>query len=106
VAKGQADANVIEAQGRADSRIIEAQAEAESLLVISTAVADNPDLIQYLYINKINPSIQTMLLPSEGINYFYPLPNVGPPASLAPESTPEPSPTPTPLPTPEPSPTP
>jgi regulator of protease activity HflC (stomatin/prohibitin superfamily) len=65
VAQGQADATVIEAQGRADARIIEAKAESESLQVLSTAVADNPDLIQYLYINKINPSIQTMLLPSE-----------------------------------------
>ena len=106
VAQGQADATVIEAQGRADARIIEAKAESESLQVLSTAVADNPDLIQYLYINKINPSIQTMLLPSEGINYFYPLPDMGPSASLAPELTPEPSPTPTPMPTPEPSPTP
>jgi regulator of protease activity HflC (stomatin/prohibitin superfamily) len=106
VAQGRADAVVIEAEGAAEARIIQAEAESESLLVISTAVASNPDLIQYLYINKINPGIQTMLLPSEGLNYFYPLPTAGPPASLAPEPTPEPSPTPTPLPTPEPTPTP
>jgi len=104
IAQGKADAVVIEAEGAAKARIIQAEAESESLLVISTAVASNPDLLQYLYINKINPNIQTMLLPSDGLNYFYPLPTVGPPASLAPEPTPEP--TPTPLPTPEPTPTP
>ncbi|MBN1145937.1 MAG: prohibitin family protein [Anaerolineales bacterium] len=104
VAQGRADAVVIQAEGDAKARLIQAEAEAKSLLVISTAVAENPDLIQYLYINKINPSIQTMLLPSEGLNYFYPLPTVGPPASLAPELTP--APTPTPLPTPQPTATP
>lgn len=93
VAQGQADASVIQAEGQAEARIIQAQAESQSLQVIATAVADNPDLLQYLYITKINPGVQVMMLPSEGLNYFYPLPTLGPPASLAPEPTPEPAPT-------------
>jgi regulator of protease activity HflC (stomatin/prohibitin superfamily) len=99
VAQGQADAAVIKSKGEAEARIIQAQAEAQALQNIATAVADNPDLLSYLYINKINPSIQTMLLPNN-TNYFYPLPTMGPPASLAPQPTPEPTAMPTPLPTP------
>jgi regulator of protease activity HflC (stomatin/prohibitin superfamily) len=94
VAQGQADAAVIKAQGDAEARIIQAQAEAQALQNIATAVADSPDLLSYLYIIKINPSIQTMLLPNN-TNYFYPLPTIGPPASLAPLPTPAPAVSPT-----------
>lgn len=64
VAQGQADAAVIKAKGEAEARLIQAQAEAQALQTIAQAVQDNPYLIYYLYILKINPSVQTMLLPS------------------------------------------
>ncbi len=64
VAQGQADAAVIQSQGQAEARIIQADAEAQALQTIATSVADNPDLLQYLYIVKINPAIQVMLLPN------------------------------------------
>jgi regulator of protease activity HflC (stomatin/prohibitin superfamily) len=102
VAQGRADAVVIEAEGAAEARLIEANAESEALNLIAQAVADNPDLISYLYINKINPNVSVMLLP-ENSPFLFPLPTVGPPApdgiSVLPTPTPLPSPTPLPEPT-------
>jgi len=101
VAQGQADAAVIQSQGQAEARIIQADAEAQALQAIATSVADNPDLLQYLYIVKINPAIQVMLLPNNA-PFIFPLPTVGPPApaelnlDLFPTPTPLPSPTATP----------
>ena len=66
--------------------------------LIATAVAEDPYLINYLYIVKINPNVQVMLLPqSANIPLLLPLPTMGPfPSATA---TPTPEPTPTPLPT-------
>ena len=101
VAQGQADAAVIQSQGQAEARIIQADAEAQALQVIATSVANNPDLLQYLYIVKINPAIQVMLLPNNA-PFLFPLPTIGPPApselnlDLLPTPTPLPAPTATP----------
>jgi regulator of protease activity HflC (stomatin/prohibitin superfamily) len=103
MAQGQADAVVIRSKGDAQARLIQAQAEAQALQVISTAVADNPNLLSYLYINKINPNLQVMMIPNN-LQYFMPLPTLGPPAPTAAELTP--TATPTPLPTPMPTATP
>lgn len=94
VAQGLADAAVIRAQGEAEARVIQAQAEAQALQLIAQAIANSPDILYYLYISKINPTIQTMLLPNN-MPFIYQLPTMGPPA-------PTPVPTPTPLPTPTP----
>jgi regulator of protease activity HflC (stomatin/prohibitin superfamily) len=75
VAQGRADAAVIDAEGLAEARIIEANAEAQALDVIAAALQDNKDLLTYQYINKISPSIQTMLLPS-GNPLYLPVPNL------------------------------
>ncbi len=63
-AQGRADAAVIEAKGRADARIIEADAEAKALELIAKVIRDNPSLLNYQYITKLSPTIQTLLLPS------------------------------------------
>jgi regulator of protease activity HflC (stomatin/prohibitin superfamily) len=105
VAQGQADAVVIQAEGQAEARLIEAEAEAEALAVISTSVANNNDLLQYLYILKLNPNVNVMLLPDDS-PFLFPLPTLGPPTPN--EETPTETPTPTPfvLPTPTPTPNP
>jgi regulator of protease activity HflC (stomatin/prohibitin superfamily) len=105
VAQGAADASVIKAEGDAKARLIQAQAEAQALEQIATAVANSPSLLSYLYINKINPGVQVMMLPNNQ-NFLFPLPTLGPPSSLAPSDSPTPAPTPTPLPTQIPLPTP
>ena len=102
VAKGLADSAVIRAQGEADARIIQADAESKALLTIADAVQNNPDLLNYLYILKINPSIQTMLLQGD-VPLLFSMPTpVGPAAPnpaldsfLLPSPTPLPTPTPT-----------
>jgi regulator of protease activity HflC (stomatin/prohibitin superfamily) len=104
MAQGQADSSVIRAQGDANSRLIQAEAEAKALQTISAAVKDNPDLLNYLYILKINPTIQTMLLQGE-VPLLFNMPTpLGPPAPtsstidsfLLPTPTPVPTPTATP----------
>ena len=94
VAQGRADAVVIDAEGDAEARLIQADAEAEALELIALAVEGNPDLISYLYINKINPAVQVMLLP-DNVPYLLPLPTLGPPAPDEIGALPTPTPTPT-----------
>lgn len=97
VAEGRADAVVIDAQGLAKARIIGAEAEAEALNVIAAALNASSDLLTYQYINKISPSIQTMLLPS-GNPLYLPVPNLTAPTQsspLLPSPTQLPEPTPT-----------
>lgn len=85
-AQGVADAAVIRAQGDAEARLIQAEAERKALDLLNQAIQDNPDLLQYLYINKIAPNIDVMLLPS-GSNFLYTLPGLsGSTTTVTPES--------------------
>jgi len=65
LARGDAEAKIIAAEGAAQARMIEAQAEADALELLSGILQDNPDLLTYQYINKLAPTINTMLLPNE-----------------------------------------
>ena len=77
IAQGKADAAVIEAQGNADARIIEAEAEAEALKLIANVIRNNDELLTYQYIEKLTPTIDTMLLPSDS-PFLFPLPEANP----------------------------
>ena len=81
VAQGQADAAVIASKGAAEARLIQAEAEAKSLALIAAALKDNPDLIQYTYVQKLGGNVQVMLVPSNS-PYLFNLPEV--PAAAAP----------------------
>ena len=72
VAQGQADAAVIAAKGAADARLLQAQAEAEANKEIAQSIS--PALTQYMYVNKLAPSVQTIFIPS-GNQFILPLPN-------------------------------
>ena len=63
-AQGEADAAVTKSKGDAEAKVINAKADAEALRQISAALKENPDLLTYRYIEKIAPTIQTILLPS------------------------------------------
>jgi regulator of protease activity HflC (stomatin/prohibitin superfamily) len=63
-AQGVADATITQAKAEAEAKVIAATAEAEALQKISAALKANPDLLTYRYIEKIAPTIQTMLLPA------------------------------------------
>lgn len=72
VAQGQADAAVIAAQGDAEARLIEAQAEAQANQLLSQSLT--PQLVQYQYVLKLAPGVQTIFIPS-GNQFILPLPN-------------------------------
>ena len=72
VAQGQADAAVIAAQGAAEARLINAQAEAQANQLLSQSLT--PTLLQYQYIVKLAPGVQTIFIPS-GNQFILPLPD-------------------------------
>jgi regulator of protease activity HflC (stomatin/prohibitin superfamily) len=82
-AQGQADASVIAAQGAAQARIIEAEAEAQALALIAKVLAENPLLLQYQYILKLAPGVQTIFIPT-GNQFILPLPNTTPTTPVIP----------------------
>jgi len=99
VAQGQADASVIRAKGEAEGRLIQAGAEAKSLELIAQALAERPELLNYTFINKMGPGVQTIFLPSD-VPYLLPLPTPDPALAPSIESLlPTPLPTPIPVPT-------
>ena len=75
VAQGQADAAVIAAKGAAEARVIQAQAEAKANDLLASSLAGHPELLTWLYINKLAPNVQVMFLPSNA-PFLFPLPNV------------------------------
>ncbi len=77
VAQGQADAAVISSQGAAEARVIQANAEAQANQVIGQSLRDNPSLIQYLYVQKLAGSVQTIFVPT-GNQFILPLPSPTP----------------------------
>ena len=71
-AKGAADAAVIASKGAAEARLIQARAEAEANQLLSQSLT--PTLLQYQYILKLAPGVQTIFVPS-GNQFILPLPN-------------------------------
>jgi regulator of protease activity HflC (stomatin/prohibitin superfamily) len=74
LAYGQADEVRIKAQAQAEAVVIKAQAEAEALRLIAEALSRNPELLTYRYIEKLAPSIRTMLVPAD-MPYVLPIPD-------------------------------
>jgi regulator of protease activity HflC (stomatin/prohibitin superfamily) len=72
-AQGQADAAVIAAKGAADARTIQAEAEARANQLLAQSLS--PQLLQYQYILKLAPGVQTIFVPS-GNQFILPLPAV------------------------------
>lgn len=71
VAQGQADAAVIAAKGAAEARIIQAEADAKANQLLAQSLT--PELLQYQYILKLAPGVQTIFIPS-GNQFILPLP--------------------------------
>jgi regulator of protease activity HflC (stomatin/prohibitin superfamily) len=77
VAQGQADAAVIAAQGAAEAQIIQAEAQAQANELIGQSLQQNPEILQYQYILKLAPGVQTIFIPS-GNQFILPLPSSSP----------------------------
>jgi len=84
-AQGTADAAVIAAKGAAESRLIQANAEAEANNLLAESLT--PELLQYQYILKLAPGVQTIFVPS-GNQFILPLPDTATNTTL-PEVLPE-----------------
>jgi len=63
-AEGERDAAITRAEGEAEAIRIRAAAEAEALSLVSAEIANNPNLIQYEYVQKLAPNVGLILLPS------------------------------------------
>lgn len=61
-----AERAVIEAQGQRDAAIARAEGEAQALTLRGEAIRENPEIIQLEVAQKLAPSLQTIMLPSEG----------------------------------------
>jgi regulator of protease activity HflC (stomatin/prohibitin superfamily) len=86
VAQGQADAAVIAARGAAEARLIQAEAEAEANRLLAESLT--PALVQYQYVLRLAPGVQTVFIPS-GNQFILPLPDTTTsPATTAPTTTP------------------
>jgi len=86
-AQGQADAAVIAAKGAAESQIIQADAQAKANELIGQSLQANPEILQYQYILKLAPGVQTIFIPS-GNQFILPLPNTTTTPPLTPSVTP------------------
>jgi len=73
-AQGQADAAVIASKGAAEAQLIQAEAQAKANDLIGQSLQANPQILQYQYILKLSPGVQTIFIPS-GEQFILPLPN-------------------------------
>ena len=87
VAQGQADAVVIAAKGAAEARLIQAEAEAQANALVAESLRNRPELLQYQYILKLAPGVQTIFVPT-GNQFILPLPNTTTPAPTPTTTTP------------------
>ena len=63
-AEGRKEKTIIEAEGNAKAILLQAEAQAQALKLIADSLEQNPDLLTYEYIQKLSPSIRTMLVPN------------------------------------------
>ncbi|MEM7735055.1 MAG: prohibitin family protein [Deinococcota bacterium] len=61
-----AERTVIQAEGERDAEIARAQGQAEALRLRGESIRENPEIIQLEVAQRLAPSIQTIMLPSEG----------------------------------------
>lgn len=63
-AQGQADSAVIAAEGEGKSITIRAQAQSEGLALINQVLSQNPNLLQWQYINQLSDQVKLIIIPS------------------------------------------
>jgi len=68
------------AEGEATARLIQAEAEAEALRLLAEALAENPNLIQYQYVQNLSDNVQILGLPAAS-PFIFDLTGVIPPAN-------------------------
>lgn len=97
-AQGLADAEAIRAEGEARAIITRAEAEAEGLRLINEQISENPNLIQFRYIQELGDNVELIIIPSNTPFLFDTqalLDQSGRPLTTSPAPAPEPEPAPT-----------
>lgn len=94
-AQGRADAAVIAAEGAAESTVIRAQADTEALDLINSIISQNPNLIQWQYINQLGDQVRLIIIPSNS-PFLFDLQQLVEQAGGQVTTEPVPTPTPTP----------
>jgi prohibitin 2 len=61
-----AQRRIIEAEGERDAQIARATGEAEAIRLRAEALRGNPDLIQLEFAQRLAPTVQTIMLPTDG----------------------------------------
>lgn len=61
-----AQRRVVEAEGERDAQIARAEGEAQALALRGEALRANPEIIQLEVAQRLAPSIQTIMLPTDG----------------------------------------
>lgn len=90
------------AKGKADAVLIEAEAQAKALQLVAEVLKDNPSLLTHEYIKKLAPNINVMLVPAD-TPLILPLPTLEPVKPFTDTLVSSPTPIPaSPTPTPEP----
>jgi len=64
-ANGDADALRLQAQAEADAILLRAQADAQALALIREQLDQNPDLINWRYVDTLSDNVDVILLPSD-----------------------------------------
>jgi hypothetical protein len=75
---------VIASRGAAEARLIQAEAEAQANQLLAASLT--PGLLQYQYILKLAPGVQTIFVPS-GNQFILPLPDTSTPDTTTPDTT-------------------
>ncbi len=63
-ANGEADSLRLRAQAEADAILLRAQADAQALALINEQLSQNPNLLQWRYIDTLSDNVDMILLPS------------------------------------------
>ncbi|WP_372367019.1 SPFH domain-containing protein [Candidatus Uabimicrobium sp. HlEnr_7] len=63
-AETEKQAEIIRAEGARESEIMRAAGKAEALLKVQKIIAENPDILRYLYVDKISDKVKVIVMPS------------------------------------------
>ena len=72
-----AQERVKQATAEAAQKVEAAKGEAQSIAIRGRALRENPEILQLEAINKLNPNVQTIYLPSGGSGFILNLPTAG-----------------------------
>ena len=70
-ATAQREQKLRDAKAERDAKILKAEGEVKALLKVQKIISENPQILRYLYINKLSKNVKVIVVPSgkEGIMF-------------------------------------